>query len=212
MLDGHHATAHAPGSVPAISASPRVSGETLLEQVADGDGEAFSALYDRFAPAIYGVARRVVVDPSIAQEVTQEVLLAVWANARSFDRSRGSARVWILTMAHRRAVDVVRSEQARRDRIERLAAAAVDTLVEDIGEGVVDGAAERARAGDVRRALDGLTVLQRSALELAYYNGLTYPQVAQVLGVPLGTAKSRIRDGLRRLAAQLAPTGSLSTS
>lgn len=179
------------------------SAEQLLEQVAAGDRNAFAELYDRMAPGVYGMACRVVVDASIAEEVTQEVLLAVWSRAQSFDRSRGSARSWILTMAHHRAVDVVRREQAARNREQRVAAASIDRPADDVADAVVQRFMDRSRARDVDRALCSLTVLQRSAVELAYFSGFTYREVAQSLAVPLGTAKTRIRDGLRRLTDEL---------
>ena len=181
--------------------------DLLLARVAHGDRDAYADLYDLVAPAVYGLARRVVVDPSMAEEVTQEVLLAVWSQAASFDRSRGSARSWILMMAHRRAVDVVRSEQSSRNRVERVAAASTERPYDDVSDSVVERIFERGQARELERALRTLTELQRSALELAYYKGFTYREVAGILGVPLGTAKTRIRDGLRRLADQLAASG-----
>ena len=187
--------------------TPAPSAELLLEQVATGDRHAFAQLYDAMGPAVYGMARRVVVDPSIAEEVTQEVLLAVWSQAASFDRSKGSARTWVLTMAHRRAVDVVRSEQASRNRVDRVAAASTERPFDEVADTVVEQIVDRARARDVERAMRNLSDLQRAALELAYYKGLTYREVAETLAIPLGTAKTRIRDGLRRLGDQLAGSG-----
>lgn len=187
--------------------TPAPSAESLLEQVATGDRRAYADLYDAMAPAVYGLARRVVVDPSMAEEVTQEVLLAVWSQAASFDRTKGSARTWVFTMAHRRAVDVVRSEQASRNRVDRVAAASTERPFDEVADTVVEQIVDRARARDVERALRNLSHLQRAALELAYYKGLTYREVAETLEIPLGTAKTRIRDGLRRLGDQLAGSG-----
>lgn len=188
-------------SGPEPASGGRAGEDTLLERVATGDRAAFAALYDRVAGLVYGITLRVIRDPAIAEEVTQEVLLAVWTNAPAFDRSRGSARAWISTLAHRRAVDVVRSEQAARDRVRRVQPTQFERPFDEVAELAV------ARTPDVTlaHALDALTVLQRQAVELAYYEGLTQAQVAQVLEVPLGTAKTRIRDGLRRLTRELSP-------
>ena len=133
-------------------------------------------------------------------DVTQEVLLAVWSEARSFDAGRGGARAWILTMTHRRAVDAVRREEAARKRDSRVAA---DRPFDEVAETVVD----RSSAREVTQALECLSAAQRSAIDLAYFGGCTYREVAGILGVPLGTAKTRIRDGLRRLAVHLAEPG-----
>ncbi|CAN5250704.1 sigma-70 family RNA polymerase sigma factor [soil metagenome] len=171
------------------------SEEELLADVAHGDRDAFAALYDRLGASVYGLVRRVVRDPAQSEEVTQEVLLEVWRTAPRFDVSRGSAVTWIMTMAHRRAVDRVRSEQATRDRNDRAGARE--------GAGAHDVVAEevevRLEHEHVRRALAALTDLQREAVELAYYGGRTYREVAELLGAPLGTVKTRMRDGLIRL-------------
>lgn len=177
--------------------------ETLLAQVARGDRGAFAHLYDRVGPAVYGMARRVVLDEGMAQDVTQDVMLEVWSKAPTFDMARGSARAWILMIAHRRAVDVVRSEQASRNRAQRVAAASVEQPFDSVAETVVDSDLARSNVDNVTKALAGLTPVQRVAIELAYFKGLTYREVALRLNVPLGTAKSRIRDGLRRMADQL---------
>ena len=174
---------------------PRPSAESLLRQVALGSSTAFEHLYPLIAGAVYGLALRVVRNPQHAQDVAQEVLVDVWRLAPRFDPARGSAMAWILTMAHRRSVDRVRREQSQLDRTVRAAAIAEppdhDVVVTEL-EGAWDAAL-------VRRALDSLTAVQRQAIDLAYYQGYTYHQVGTVLGIPPGTAKTRIRDGLIRL-------------
>ena len=170
--------------------------EDLLSAVAKGDQRAFAGLYDRIGAQVHGVIRRVLRDPAQSEEVTQEVMLEVWRTATRFDHSRGSATGWIMTMSHRRAVDRVRSEQASRNRDERIA-------IRDSGEAAFDVVAEdvelRMEQQQVRQALTGLTDLQREAIELAYYQGYTYREVAELLDAPLGTVKTRLRDGLIRL-------------
>jgi len=175
--------------------------EDLLVAVGRGDEDAFAELHGRIGPVVIGTARRVLRDPSIAEEVAQEVLLEVWRKADAFDPERGSATGWIGTMARRRAVDRVRSEQAGRDRDVRVALRDTARPFDEVAE-EVETRIEHER---VRRALEGLSELQRQAIELAYFRGHTYREVARVLGVPEGTAKSRLRDGLDRLRAELAP-------
>ncbi|WP_369077171.1 ECF RNA polymerase sigma factor SigK [Symbioplanes lichenis] len=169
--------------------------DTLLAAVARSDREAFTRLYDLVAPRVYGLVRRVLRDAGHAEDVAQEVMVEVWRAAARFDPARGSATGWILTIAHRRAVDRVRSEQAAADRTVRVGAASVDTAY-DV---VADEAATRQEVRDVRRCLDALTDLQREAITLAYYQGRSYPQVAELLGAPVPTVKTRMRDGLIRL-------------
>lgn len=167
--------------------------ERLLGLVARGDEGAFEQIYDRLAGAAYGLIRRVVRDPAQAEEVTQEVMLEVWRTASRFDPDRGSAATWVLTIAHRRAIDRVRSTTASVAREQRVAE--VEAPADFVAD-VVETNLERER---VRRCLDGLTPLQRESITLAYYGGYSYPQVAGLLGVALGTIKTRIRDGLIRL-------------
>lgn len=165
-----------------------------MVRVARGDGEAFAELYDELAPTVHGVVLRVLRDPATAEEVTQEVFVELWRIAARFDPEKGSVRGWASTLAHRRAVDRVRSEQARRDRTER-----VGRLEPRHENRVATDVEDRFDRQRVRRALDGLTPLQREAVELAYFGGHTYREVAALLEVAEGTAKTRIRDGLIRL-------------
>lgn len=171
------------------------SSEQVLAAVAGGDEEAFAVLYDRLAPAVHGTARAVLRDPDHAAEVTQEVMLEVWRTAPRYDAGLGSARTWVTTLAHRRAVDRVRAVQAQRERDQRALDGAYGAPFDHVAEEVEDGL-ERDR---VRRCLEGLTGTQREAVELAYYGGRTYREVADDLGAALPTVKSRIRDGLLRL-------------
>ena len=169
--------------------------DSLLERVADGDDDAFGALYDAVAPRVFGLAHRIVRQPQQAEEVTQEVLLEVWQRAARFDRTLGSASSWIMTLAHRRSVDRVRSAQTATDRERRQGAAGTPTAFDE----VVEAVEQRLEADQVRRCLDSLTEIQRESVTLAYYGGHTYPEVAALLDTPLGTVKTRMRDGLIRL-------------
>jgi RNA polymerase sigma-70 factor, ECF subfamily len=180
---------------PAREPGQPVSDEDLLLEVARGDQQAFAALYDRLAGTVFGVVRAVLRDPSQSEEVTQEVLVEVWRTAPRFDPGRGGARTWILTMAHRRAIDRVRSEQASRDRTERVGHRDTARAFDD----VADQVELRFEHEQVREGLAALTDLQREAVELAYYQGYTYREVSELLGAPLGTIKTRMRDGLIRL-------------
>jgi len=173
----------------------RSSVDDLLGRVARGDGPAFELLYDRIADSVYGVVRRVLRDPAQSEEVAQEVLVEVWRSATRFDGDRGSATTWIHTMAHRRAIDRVRSAQASRDRDERVARRDRVTPYDEVAEHVE----ARLEAQHVRSCLRGLTDLQRESVTLAYYGGYTYREVSELLDVPLGTVKTRMRDGLIRL-------------
>jgi RNA polymerase sigma-70 factor, ECF subfamily len=174
------------------------SPDALLAAVATGDRGAFAALYDQTSPRVHGTVLRVLRDPAQSEEVTQEVFLEVWRRAATFDPDRGSALAWMVTIAHRRAVDRVRSEQASRDRDAAVGSAATPTASDPVAETVEDRL-ERRR---VHKALGVLSDLQRQSIELAYYDGLTYREVAERLGVPLGTVKTRMRDGLQRLRAE----------
>ncbi|MFD8430545.1 MULTISPECIES: sigma-70 family RNA polymerase sigma factor [Streptomyces] len=169
--------------------------DELLTLVADGDHKAFEELYGLVSGPVFGLVRRVVRDPAQSEEVTQEVLLELWRTAARFDPRRGSALSWILTVAHRRAVDRVRSARAAGERDRREARRAHHPAYDQVSEEVEAGL-EREW---VRRCLDRLTALQRQSVTLAYYDGYTYREVAERLSLPLGTVKTRMRDGLGRL-------------
>lgn len=177
-------------SVP-TDASP--DADALLSRVARGDDRAFEQLYNMVSARVYGLARRILRDPAQAEEVAQEVLIEVWRNATRFDRTKGSATGWIFTIAHRRAVDRVRSEQAGADRMKRVAT--IETPYDD----VVEEATSRLEKTQVRRCLAGLTEIQREAITMAYYGGYTYREVADLLKIGLPAIKTRMRDGLIRL-------------
>jgi len=167
--------------------------DELLGRVARGDSLAFDALYDVVAGPVYGLARRVVRDPARAEDVTQEVFLEVWRKAARFDRSLGKAKTWIMTIAHRRAVDAVRRSESQKRQDHH---GAPDEVVHDEpGEAVI--ASEE--HGEVRECLETLTSLQLESVRLAYFNGYTYAEVAALLEKPLPTIKTRMRDGLIRL-------------
>ena len=171
--------------------------DTLLTHVAKGDQAAFEAVYDQLAASVYGLIRKVLRNPSQAEEVTQEVLLEVWRTASRFDRARGGAATWVLTIAHRRAIDRVRAEEAATAREQRSAQAPAD--IDEVAE-TVEASMDAER---LQRCLAGLTELQRESITLAYYGGYSYAQVAALLDTALGTIKTRIRDGLTRLRACL---------
>jgi RNA polymerase sigma-70 factor (ECF subfamily) len=187
-----------PGRVPAQRCPVWGGGQgtdlaALLTQVAKGDRAAFEAVYRHVSAPVFGIVRSVVRDPSLSEEVAQEVLVEVWRTAARFDPGRGSPMSWVATIAHRRAVDRVRSEQRSAQREHRAATIAV--AYDEVAETALDNLdAER-----VRRCLGSLTDLQREAVTLAYYGGYTYRQVAALLGVAAGTVNTRMRDGLIRL-------------
>ena len=179
-----------------------MTGAELIQRMAEGDREAFKQLYDRHARQVYPLILRIVRDPADAADVLQEVFWEAWQSAASYDPSRGSPEAWIFMRARTRAIDRVRAVRRRSETFvapvdEGLAAAAVDPGGD---------AAERAEDRDLLRgALGRLSDVQREALELAYYGGLTQTEIAEQLKQPLGTVKTRIRLGLERLREVLRP-------
>ena len=195
-------TRREPARPPAGALTGRPAGDALdqlMTQVAGGDERAFAELYRRVAPAVFGLVGKVVRNPALSEEVTQEVFVELWRGASRFDPSRGTARSWIMTCAHRRAVDRVRSAEraARRDDLagRRDQGRPYDEVAEQVETGL--------EHEHVRRSLDALTELQREAVVLAYYGGHTHREIAELLEVPVGTVKTRLRDGLIRLRDHL---------
>jgi RNA polymerase sigma-70 factor (ECF subfamily) len=173
----------------------------ILASVASGDRAAFARLYDSIVGPVFGLIRRIVRDGAISEEVTQDVMLEVWRMAPRYDPTQGPGLSWILTIARRRAIDRVRSEQASRSRAMRIASEQLEREHDDAAE----AALRDSERSTVASALSHLSQLQREAIELAYYDGLTQNQIADRLGVPLGTIKTRIRDGMLRLQETLRP-------
>ena len=178
------------------------SPEELLAACASGELAAFQALYREFSAAAYGLALRVLRDEHLAQDALQEAFTQVWTEAGRFDPQAGTARAWIMTLVHRRAVDRVRRDQADRQRGRAWGTGQLDVDHDSVAE-IVELRAEHRR---VRSALAALTPLQRQALELAYHRGMTQAQIADHLGIPLGTAKTRLRDALQRLRLEMEGT------
>jgi RNA polymerase sigma-70 factor (ECF subfamily) len=177
------------------SAHPRSELDTLLHRSARRDADAFAAFYDLTCSRVYGLVARVLRDPGYSEETTQEIYLHVWRSAADFDAATGSALTWVLTLAHRRAVDRVRAEQAASRRDQHYAV----RTVEPPGDVVAESAILAEERRQVTECLGSLTDTQRECVELAYYAGLTYTEVSQRLMANLSTVKSRMRDALRSL-------------
>lgn len=186
----------------ALSGTRDESNEELLALVATGDKAAFARLYDATASRLFGLVRRLLIDSAQAEEVTQEVYLEIWQSAPRYEASRGSAIAWMLTLAHRRAVDRIRSAQSSRDRDMKIGIRDFDREYDH----VVETVEVRVESERVQRALDKLTELQRQAVTLAYFKGLSHSEVAALLHVPIGTVKTRLRDGMIRLRDEMGVT------
>ncbi len=185
-----------------LASAPRTSAPSANEELAEllkacslGEEAAFAKLYDATAARLFGLVLRTVRDRAQAEEVTQDAYLDIWRNSSRFDPDRGSALSWLMTIGHRKAVDRVRSAEAAR-----LRDAAYEALEQAPPfDQTIEEAHRNLDGQRVRRALDALTETQRGALELAYFGGYTHREVAAMMNLPLGTAKTRIRDGLIRL-------------
>ena len=188
--------------VPEDGADPVDLVGVLLVQTAQGDQDAFARMYDLISPRVFGLILRVLVDRAQSEEVLQEVFLEVWQSAGRFAPNRGQGRSWILTIAHRRAVDRVRSAQASTDRDAKIGTRDLDVAYDRVAEQVelkIEG--ERVAA-----ALSSLPEAHREALTLAYYGGYSQSEIAALVGAPLGTVKTRMRDGLSRLRIEMGVT------
>ena len=179
------------------SAFAQLSDEALLAQMALGDEPALAELYDRFGRIAYGLAVKVLRDQALAEDAVQDAFLGAWRTAAAFDPTRGTVSTWLMTLVHRRAVDLVRREDRRRTDV-------LDDAPIAAGEATDEQAAVREERRRVQAALAQLPADQREALELAYYGGLTQSELAERLGVPLGTVKSRMFAGLGKLRDLLA--------
>lgn len=173
--------------------------DELIRRVSSGDQSAFSDLYDATASRLLGLVKRILVDHAQSEEVAQEVFLEIWQTATRFDRSKGAALSWMLTIAHRRAIDRVRSAQSGRDRDIKIGIRDIGTDYDDVSESVET----KVESERVKIAMASLTELQRQAVTLAYYGGYTQTEVAEMLSIPLGTVKTRLRDGMMRLRDEL---------
>jgi RNA polymerase sigma-70 factor (ECF subfamily) len=176
---------------------PRVTDDldALLRRVAQRDVEAFAAFYDGTRARVFGLVTRVLRDPGYSEETTQDVYLQVWRNADNYNPAAGTPLAWLMTLAHRRAVDRVRSEQAATQRESRYGASNVELPADRVTEAVISNDERR----QVTVCLDSLTDAQRECIQLAYYEGLTYVQVSERLAANLATIKSRMRDAIRGL-------------
>ncbi len=175
---------------------------SAMARVAGGDRGAFAEVYDALAPKVLGLVRGVLRNHAMAEEVAQDVMLEVWRQAARFDPSLASTSTWVMTIAHRRAVDRVRSVRAAEGREDRVSAGDARRPFDDVSETVLQHDEERR----VRRALEGLTDLQRETVRLAYWGGMTSAEISRRLDVPVPTVKTRLRDGLIRLRTHLVAT------
>lgn len=174
----------------------------LLHRVAAGDQQAFAELYDALSARVYGLVLRVLVDRAQSEEVLQEIFLEVWQTAARFAPNKGQGRSWVLTIAHRRAVDRVRSSQASSDRDVRVGLRDVDVAHDSVAEQVE----LRVASSELAAALSTLPEAQQEALTLAYYGGYSQSEISALVGAPLGTVKTRMRDGLNRLRVAMGVT------
>ncbi|MFC5131770.1 ECF RNA polymerase sigma factor SigK [Paeniglutamicibacter kerguelensis] len=187
-----HMSSHRLGEAEQVSVP---TPEDLMLQIATGNENAFEELYDRLSSQVFGLIRRILKDEAQSEEVTQEVFVEAWQQATRFDAARGKAITWLLTLAHRRAVDRVRASQASKDRDLREGIKEFQESYDDVEETAIQHDESRR----VLQALERLSETQRDAIQLAYFGGYTHIEVAELLKIPVGTAKTRIRDGMNRL-------------
>ena len=190
------------GLVPELEVADDLSIESLLRDVAEGDRAAFAQIYDRISSRVLGLIIRVLRDRAQSEEVMQEVFLEIWQGAAKFDANRGSGMAWVLTMAHRRAIDRIRASQKSHERDLKIGIRDMERDFDSVSESVEI----RVENERVKRAMSRLTPLQREAVILAYYGGYSHSEMAQILGIPLGTVKTRLRDGMIRLRDELGVT------
>ncbi|MGH2691241.1 MAG: sigma-70 family RNA polymerase sigma factor [Actinomycetota bacterium] len=183
--------------------SPDQEDRRLLLDMARGDHRALATLYERYAAQAFGVALKVCGNRTLAEDVVQEALLAIWRRPNSYDPERGTVASYLFGAVHNKAVDAIRHEESLRRREQ----AVTDQPDETPSEDVVEAAWLAVRRTNVRTAVSRLSGVQRDAIQLAYFEGLTYSEVAEKLGIPLGTAKTRIRDGMIRLRNLLSESG-----
>lgn len=195
MYGAHGVPEDPPPAGPAPAATIAERAAALMLRIRDADRDAFAELYDLFAPRVLGLIRRVLVDPAQSEEIAQEVFLEVWQRAAGFDPDRGTVTAWLMTLAHRRAVDRVRAAQSSRERDERIGIRDIPVAFDSVAE----NAEIRVEHERVARALERLGENQREAVILAYYAGFTQTEIAERLKIPLGTVKTRIRDGMIKL-------------
>jgi len=176
--------------------------ETLLRDVAEGNRAAFAEMYDRISSRVMGLVTRLLRDRAQSEEVTQEVFLEIWQQASKFDANRGSGMAWVLTMAHRRAIDRIRASQKSHERDLKIGIRDMERDFDNVSESVEI----RVENERVKNAMSRLTSLQREAVILAYYGGYSHNEMADILGIPLGTVKTRLRDGMIRLRDELGVT------
>jgi RNA polymerase sigma-70 factor (ECF subfamily) len=188
--------------VPTAEPAQDLSIESLLRDVAAGDRAAFAEMYDRISSRVLGLVTRLLRDRAQSEEVTQEVFLEIWQQAAKFDANRGSGMAWVLTMAHRRAIDRIRASQKSHERDLKIGIRDMERDFDHVSE-AVEIRVENER---VKTAMSRLTPLQREAVILAYYGGYSHSEMADILGIPLGTVKTRLRDGMIRLRDELGVT------
>ena len=189
---------HNGSTVPDDHTRPPLSADDAFALVRNGDGAAFATVYDQLAPKVFGTVVRVLRDPAMSEEVSQEVFVELWQTAGRFDPSRASISTWATTMARRRAVDRVRREQSQRDRIEQ-----VGSLRDDVDDGPDADVVASSEASAVRDAVAALPDDQRDVIRLSFIEGLAHGDIAERLDLPLGTVKGRVRGGLKKLKSSL---------